>query len=193
MVETLEVTEETKVGHPTPRNLLEYELAPLKKAKAKIQDKVEKKIEKKIMEHLTGSNDSSPKSRALIEVGLKSPFHIRQKLKDKFGKKPQAGVPETRSMMEVGLGAVIHEELEKSERTRIVRRNPRTVQQVHKTTNINIDIKGIFKKARKSSDSDNQSHHHETYIHQQQVVHHHTPTNTGCLTCHYNAYYGAYR
>jgi len=197
VVETLEISEDTKIDNPASRNLLEIHLSPIKDAKAKIQGKVEKKIEKKIVEHLTGAGDTSPKKRTLIEVGLSSPLNIREKLKSKFGKGKQSGEPEARSMIEVGLGAVVHEQMESSQRTRIIRRNSKPVQQVHKTTNINIDIKGIFKKARQSSDDGGRSHHHETHIHQQQVVHHHTaPASTGCITCmqhHYGAYYGAYR
>ncbi len=191
------MTEETKGVQPASRSLLEVQLSPISKMKDKIQNKVGEKVMQKIMKNVTGGG-SSPTGRSFLEIGLGGLSNVREKLRAKFGKKRQSGAdsdPQSRSMMEVGLGAVVREEMERSERTRIVRRNPKPTQQVHKTTNINIDIKGIFKKMKQASGDGGHSHHHETHIHQQQVVHH-APAHTGCMTCmhnHYAAYYGAYR
>jgi hypothetical protein len=145
-------------------------LSSLQRAKAKIQEKVEKKL----LDHISGSGP--PKARSLIEVGLRSPLNIRSKIAGKYSgnrKQENDSSPAGRSLMEVGLGAVVREHMQKTETTRIIRRDPKPAKQVHKTTNININIKGILKKVREASGDSGNSHHHETHIHQQQFFHHH--------------------
>lgn len=183
VVETLEVTEDT-VSKPVKRSMMEGGLSSLQKAKSKIQEKVEKKLS----DHISGSG--SPKGRSLIEVGLQSPFNLRSKIKAKNGGQENDSQPAGRSLMEVGLSGVVREQMQRTETTRIVRRDPTPAKQVHKTTNININIKGILKKVKEARGDSGNSHHHETHIHQQQFVHHpapvfhHAPPCIPCMHMH---------
>jgi hypothetical protein len=148
--------------------MLEVSAATAEKIKSKIQEKVSHMKEKA----------QSAKGRVLIEVDSNSP------------------APSARSMIEVGLNGVRTEEIHKTESTRIVRRAaPRTVQ---KTTNINIDVKGIFKKVKAMNEGGggSSSHHQTTHVHQQHVHYQPVAAHSGCVTCmhrQYASYYGAYR
>ena len=181
----------------SPRIMIEIDSPEdrMKQGIAKVKSMAKKKM---------GSDKSkdSPDPKSLIEMNgakslyqkLEASLHKRGSSEVIQGKGSDIPKPTNRNLIELNGSSTTTSSTERVEETVRRIRRPPTSKTTTKTTNININVKGILSKAKEAASVINahrssvENHHHHHHVVAQQATH-------TCYTCmqHQHAHYGYYR